>query len=39
MVKDDKVKLEKVETLLNVADALTKLISTEKFRVYGPLGP
>ena len=31
MVKDDRVKLEKVETLVNVADALTKLVSTEKF--------
>ena len=31
MVEDDKVKLEKVETLVNVADALTKPASTEKF--------
>ena len=32
MVEDDKVKLEKVETLVNVVDALTKLVSIEKFR-------
>ena len=32
MVEDNKVKLEKVETLVNVANALTKLMSTEKFR-------
>ena len=32
MVKDSKVKLEKVETLVNVADALTKPMSIEKFR-------
>ena len=32
MVKDGKVKLEKVETLVNVADALTKPVSIEKFR-------
>ena len=31
MVEDGKVKLEKVETLVNVVDALTKLMSTEKF--------
>ena len=30
MVMDDKVKLEKVETLVNVADALTKPMNTEK---------
>ncbi len=32
MVEDGKVKLEKVETLVNVADALTKPVSTKKFR-------
>ena len=32
MVEDGKVKLEKVETLVNVADALTKPVSTEKFK-------
>ena len=32
MVKDGKVKLEKVETLVNVVDALTKPMSTKKFR-------
>ena len=32
MVEDGKVKLEKVETLVNVVDALTKSISIEKFR-------
>ena len=32
MVEDGKVKLEKVETLVNVVDALTKLVHTEKFR-------
>lgn len=32
MVEDDKVKLEKVETLVNVVDALTKLMSIKKFR-------
>ena len=32
MVEDGNVKLEKVETLVNVADALTKPMSTEKFR-------
>ena len=32
MVKDGKANLEKVETLVNVVDALTKLVSTEKFR-------
>ena len=31
MVEDGKVKLEKVETLVNVVDALTKPMSTEKF--------
>ena len=34
MVEDGKVKLEKVETLVNVADALTKPVSIEKFRWY-----
>ena len=32
MVEDGNVKLEKVETLLNVVDALTKPVSTKKFR-------
>ena len=32
MVDDNKVKLEKVQTLVNVVDALTKPVSTEKFR-------
>ena len=32
MVEDGKVKLEKVETLVNVDDALTKPMSIEKFR-------
>ena len=32
MVEDGKVKREKVETLVNVFDALTKLMSTEKFK-------
>ena len=32
MVEDDKVKLEKVETLINVVDALTNLRRIEKFR-------
>ena len=32
MVEDDKVKLEKVETLVNVADVLTKPMNTKKFR-------
>ena len=32
MVEDGRVKLQKVETTVNVADALTKLVSTEKFR-------
>jgi len=32
MVEDGKVNLEKVDTLKNVADALTKLVGTEKFR-------
>ena len=31
MVEDDKVKLEEVENFVNVANALTKLVSTEKF--------
>ena len=31
MVDDSKVKIEKIETLVNVADALTKPMSTEKF--------
>lgn len=32
MVEDGKVSLEKVDTLENVADALTKPVSTGKFR-------
>lgn len=32
MVEDDKVKLVKVENLMNVVDALTKAMSTKKFR-------
>ena len=32
MVEDGKVKLEKVETLANVVDALTKSMSIEKLR-------
>jgi hypothetical protein len=32
MVEDGKVSLKKVDTLENVADALTKLVSTDKFR-------
>ena len=32
MVEDNKVKLEKAETLVNFFDALTKPMSTEKFR-------
>ena len=32
MVEGGKVKMEKVDTLVNVADALTKPVSTEKFR-------
>ena len=32
MVTNDKVELEKVETLVNVANALTKPMSIEKFR-------
>ena len=32
MVEDGRVKLVKVETLMNVADALTKAVSTKKFR-------
>ena len=32
MVQDGKVKLEKVETLVKVADVLTKLMNIEKFR-------
>ena len=31
MVEDGKVKLKKVETLVNVAHGLTKLMSIEKF--------
>ena len=31
MVEDKKVLLEKVDTVKNVADSLTKLVSTEKF--------
>ena len=31
-MEDGKVNLEKVDTVKNVADALTKLVSTEKFR-------
>ena len=32
MVKENKVKLEEVETLVNIIDALTKPVSTKKFR-------
>ena len=32
MVEDNKMKLEKVETLVNDPDGLTKPMSTEKFR-------
>ena len=32
MVEDGKVNLEKVDTVKNVADALTKPVGTEKFR-------
>ena len=32
VVKDDKVKVEKVETLVNIADALTKPMSIEIFK-------
>lgn len=32
MVEDGKVNLEKVDTVKNVADALTKLVGNEKFR-------
>ena len=32
MVQDDKVKLEKVETLVNVVDALTNPMNTKKFK-------
>ena len=32
MVEDRKVKLENMETSVNVVDALTNLVSTEKFR-------
>ena len=32
MVEDGKVNLEKVDTIKNVADALMKLVGTEKFR-------
>jgi hypothetical protein len=31
MVEEKKVLLEKVDTLKNVADSLTKFVSTEKF--------
>ena len=31
MVEDKKVLLEKVDTVKNVADSLTKFVSTEKF--------
>ena len=31
MVEDDRVKLVKVETLMNVVDSLTKPVSTKKF--------
>jgi hypothetical protein len=31
MVEENKVLLEKVDTLKNVADSLTKSVSTEKF--------
>ena len=37
MVEDGKVKLEKVETLVNVVDALTKLMSTETLWASQPL--
>ena len=32
ILEDDKVKLEKLESLVNFVDALTKLVSIEKFR-------
>lgn len=32
MVEDGKVKLEKVDTLVNIFDALTMLVGTEKFQ-------
>ncbi|MDF3675398.1 Ty1/Copia family ribonuclease HI, partial [Enterobacter hormaechei] len=32
MVEDGKVNLEKVDTVMNVANALTKPVGTEKFR-------
>lgn len=32
MVKDDRVKLVKVQNLMNVANSLTKVVSTEKFK-------
>jgi len=32
MVEDGKVNLEKVDTLENVVDALTKPVSTDKYR-------
>lgn len=32
MVEDGKVNSEKVDTLVNVADALTKLVSTEELK-------
>ncbi len=32
IIEDDKVKLEKVETLVNFANALTKPVSIEKFK-------
>ena len=31
-MEDGKVNLEKIDTAKNVADALTKIVSTEKFR-------
>ena len=31
-MEDGKVNLEKVDTVKNVVDALTKLVGTEKFR-------
>ena len=34
LVDDNKVKLEKVETLVNVVDALTKPMNVEKFKLF-----
>ena len=33
IVEDGKVKLEKIEALVNVVNALTKSMNTEKFRL------